>query len=163
MGIAGLATFLSASFPRLGKFIELCSSENDLEKKPEMSAKAAKLIVDGNSFLYYVSKEGNWLHSPCYADLSKSLKRMTEKLSKNSIFIFDGALPLYKIETRHQRNNEKVELLGKVFKASIESSSDIYARNWAVTLLPPFAVSCAVSVLKALGFNCKELVYFISI
>lgn len=90
-----------------------------------------------------------------YSNLEEVVKSFffALKLPKKSLIVFDGGLPFYKRETRLSRNVDKVALLEIVFKSSMESSSDIYARNCAVALLPPFAIECAANVLKKMQFE----------
>ncbi|KAI8896559.1 PIN domain-like protein [Globomyces pollinis-pini] len=144
MGVYGLTQYVKQNMPNLGIRTNVLSLKT--------------IVVDGNSFCFYIAKKINWLKGSQYHEFITLIKRHLEVFTNSQtelIFVFDGPLPDYKIEERHSRNQDKIEKLVLVIADAISNRNpDYHVQNLATSLLPPFAIPIAIHTMKELNFKC---------
>jgi XPG domain containing len=143
MGISGFTSFLDRTLPNVGTRKEWDS----------VNASGAEftMIVDGSSFTYHVAKAINWINGPQYDQLASEVKTLALSLASlaRPLFIFDGNLPLYKINERLERNSGKLDTIKSILAHTVNGTVCTYASS----VLPCFAVQVAIDTLKKLGMN----------
>ncbi|KAI8913583.1 PIN domain-like protein [Gorgonomyces haynaldii] len=141
MGIRGFAAFLSKRLPNSGT--SQYSQEGDTQQ----------FIVDGNSFVHLVSRNINWVCGSQYRLLEEQIIRYYTLMSTTGkpVFVFDGALPQYKISERLDRIQSRFDMIESIVASAINGSWTQDVMFKASTVLPAFAVQVGFSVLSHLG------------
>jgi hypothetical protein len=157
MGIHGLSYFIK-SFPTLAE-----------ERKWSIRSTGAlepqdHFIVDGNAFVYHVAFENrtNWTHGGQYATIAQVISKTIETLRKAGIrltFLFDGALPQDKLETRIKRHRSYIERCVSTYwnlKQINASNKNEKERHNGIQyygdlfLIPPLTLEVTVQTLREL-------------
>ncbi|KAI7905240.1 uncharacterized protein BX663DRAFT_484537 [Cokeromyces recurvatus] len=158
MGIHGLSFFIK-SFPRIVTNVqwELDSTSKD------------HFIIDGNAFVYHIAFENriDWTHGGQYAMIAQVVEHFVKQLQRAGIdmtFLFDGALPQDKIETRIKRQRSYIERCVTTFanlkqiNASNKNSEGRYEGiqyYGDLFLIPPLTLEVIIQTLRELNVKIK--------
>jgi hypothetical protein len=157
MGIHGLSYFIK-SFPSLA----------ETKKWPLQSVVVLDprdhFIIDGNAFVYHIAFEHrtNWTHGGQYATIAQVISKTISALRKAGIrltFLFDGALPQDKRDTRIKRHKSYIERCVSTFwnlKQINTSNKNAEERQNGIQyfgdlfLIPPLTLEVTVQTLREL-------------
>jgi XPG domain containing len=137
MGIAGLTQYINKYMPNIFVTCDLVDC-----------------VVDGNALTYFISKSVSFVNGQQYKQLEFFTVQMLQLIPKDSVYVFDGALPKFKQKTRYERNCEKASRLKQLVTLSIEKSEDQYAKILSQSLLPPFSIDVVFKTLSKYGRRC---------
>jgi predicted nuclease of predicted toxin-antitoxin system len=149
MGISGLTRFIETSADGVGKRMNLNSIPFD------------SLIIDGNSFAFYMAKQQNWLFG-CkfnidlaqYKELEKCVEFYCRELSKFTAFaVFDGSLPAYKKPNRKSRYSDRIQQQRDIINRISSNNLDDLHISSASTLLPRFSISVVMEKMKSMNIK----------
>lgn len=159
MGIHGLSFFIK-SFPTLVE-----KQEWEIrETKPETYSD--HFIIDGNAFVYHVAFENrtNWTHGGQYAAIADAVTSIVDTCHRSGIeltFLFDGALPQDKIETRLKRHRSYIERCAttihnlRQINASNKNDLDGIQYYGDIFVIPPLTLEVVIQTLKELNVTVK--------
>ncbi|KAI8383016.1 hypothetical protein BD560DRAFT_444121 [Blakeslea trispora] len=159
MGIHGLSYFIT-SFPNL---IE--KTEWKLDSKESVD----QFIVDGNAFVYHIAFQNrtNWTHGGQYAMIAEIVRKTVQTLLNagiEMIFLFDGALPRDKLETRLKRHRSYIDRCISTYQnfGQINTSNkDSIDRHNGIQyygdlfLIPPLTLEVVIQTLRELNIRVK--------
>ncbi|KAL9553332.1 hypothetical protein MBANPS3_003331, partial [Mucor bainieri] len=163
MGIHGLSYFIKS----------LPSIIDNVKWKigPAAAAAAAQkdngdhFIIDGNAFVYHIAFEHrtNWTHGGQYSHIADVVTRTVDSLHRAGIrptFLFDGALPPDKLETRVKRHKSYIERCASTYwnlkqintsnKHADEERQNGIQYYGDLFLIPPLTLEVIVQTLKEL-------------
>ncbi|CAO3638937.1 unnamed protein product [Cunninghamella blakesleeana] len=126
------------------------------------------LIFDGNAFVFHYAFifRKNWTHGGQYNDFAKTINCLVTKLQTfgfNLTFLFDGALPEAKEETRVRRYKGYIESVSTIMSnLSHINNSNKQQQNSAVIndgpqyrndlyIIPPLTIEVCIQTLRELG------------
>ncbi|OBZ87097.1 Protein asteroid 1 [Choanephora cucurbitarum] len=159
MGIHGLSYYIT-SFPNLIEKAEWKLDSSDL---------VDQFIFDGNAFVYHIAFQNrtNWTHGGQYAMIAEIVTKTVQTLSSAGIeptFLFDGALPKDKLDTRLKRHRSYIDRcistyqnLGQI-NASNKDSDDRHngiQYYGDLFLIPPLTLEVVVQTLRELNVQVK--------
>ncbi|KAG0171878.1 hypothetical protein DFQ28_006579 [Apophysomyces sp. BC1034] len=157
MGIHGLSTFIQAH-PSLGS-----SRTWNLDHKSQ-----DQFIIDGNAFVHHCafSNKADWTHGGQYSRIADACRRYVATLQEAGIvltFLFDGALPEEKQQTRIKRYRSYIDRVGMTIgnlsqinqsnrgantENAIQYCSDLF-------LIPPLTLEVCAQTLRGLGVTVR--------
>ena len=141
MGVKGLASFIQKSFPNAGTTYVL-----------EATEKEHGLIVDGNAFLHFVAKQLDWSKGPCYPQFAIRIVETMHSLAiMKPLYIFDGALPKYKVAERMARNLGKLQTIQSMLSTLGQKTK----HTRSSTVLPCLAIQLGIQVCRLQGVPFK--------
>ena len=98
------------------------------------------VIIDGNSLLYFIGKQMDWINNLDYFIFSNLIVEFLDCFSEfKVIVVFDGSLPTYKLNERIRRMNENIETIKQIL--SLNASGGKVSSVVNSRLMPPFAIS----------------------
>lgn len=126
-------------------------------------------IIDGNAFVYHIAFENrtNWTHGGQYANIAGIIVKTVDSLNKAGIrltFLFDGALPQDKLETRVKRHKSYIERCASTYwnlKQINSSNKNADERQNGIQyygdlfLIPPLTLEVIIQTLKELDVDVK--------
>ncbi|KAF1806479.1 hypothetical protein V8B55DRAFT_1457102 [Mucor lusitanicus] len=158
MGIHGLSYFiksLPSIIDQVKWKIELSAAKKDRDH----------FIIDGNAFVYHIAFEHrtNWTHGGQYAHIADTVTKTVDSLHRAGIrltFLFDGALPQDKLETRVKRHKSYIERCASTYwnlkqinasnKHADEERQNGIQYYGDLFLIPPLTLEVIVQTLKEL-------------
>jgi len=158
MGIHGLSYFIKS----------LPSIIDNVKWKIEPAATQASrdhFIIDGNAFVYHIAFEHrtNWTHGGQYALIADVVTKTVDSLHRAGIrltFLFDGALPQDKLDTRVKRHKSYIERCASTYwnlkqintsnKHAYEERQNGIQYYGDLFLIPPLTLEVVVQTLKEL-------------
>ncbi|KAI8646553.1 hypothetical protein BD408DRAFT_409861 [Parasitella parasitica] len=126
-------------------------------------------IIDGNAFVYHIAFENraNWTHGGQYADIADAVVKTVDVLHRAGIrltFLFDGALPQDKLETRVKRHKSYIERCASTYwnlkqintsnKNADEQQNGIHYHG-DLFLIPSLTLEVIIQTLKELHVNVE--------
>ncbi|CAO0800634.1 unnamed protein product [Mucor circinelloides] len=167
MGIHGLSYFIK-SLPsiidsvkwKIGPANESRTNRNDGDH----------FIIDGNAFVYHIAFENrtNWTHGGQYAHIADMVTKTVDSLHRAGIrltFLFDGALPQDKLETRVKRHKSYIERCASTYwnlkqinasnKNADEERQNGIQYYGDLFLIPPLTLEVIIQTLKELNIEIK--------
>ncbi|CEP09493.1 hypothetical protein [Parasitella parasitica] len=163
MGIHGLSYFIK-SLPAIVDNVNWKIEQNKPSKIHQ-----DHFIIDGNAFVYHIAFENrtNWTHGGQYADIADIIVKTVDVLQRAGIrltFLFDGALPPDKLETRVKRHKSYIERCVSTYwnlkqintgnnnaderKNGIQYYGDLF-------LIPPLTLEVIIQTIKELDVDVK--------
>lgn len=157
MGIHGLSYFIK-SFPNLAE------NKKWHPQSALISDSRDHFIIDGNAFVYHIAFENrtNWTHGGQYTTIAQAIRKTINALQKAGIlltFLFDGALPWDKLDTRIKRHKSYIERCVSTFwnlKQINSSNKNAEERQNGIQyfgdlfLIPPLTLEVTVQTLREL-------------
>ncbi|KAI8089578.1 uncharacterized protein BX664DRAFT_386044 [Halteromyces radiatus] len=166
MGIHGLSTFVQNN-PSLG--VQKTWYLNNAEKNND------HLIVDGNAFVYHYAylHRQHWTHGGQYEYMANVIRRIIsiwKQAGFTLTFLFDGALPYDKQETRIKRYRDYVDrsVLTMNCLSHINNANKVHLRLFTLEgpqyssdlyVIPPLTIEVCMQTLRELDVSvltCME-------
>ncbi|CAO3610204.1 unnamed protein product [Mucor fragilis] len=163
MGIHGLSYFIK-SLPSIIDNVKW-KIEPAAAAVPSTQDNRDYFIIDGNAFVYHIAFEHrtNWTHGGQYADIADVVTKTVDSLHRAGIrltFLFDGALPQDKLETRVKRHKSYIERCASTYwnlkqinasnKHAYEERQNGIQYYGDLFLIPPLTLEVVVQTLKEL-------------
>ncbi|KAG0251804.1 hypothetical protein DFQ27_008514 [Actinomortierella ambigua] len=177
MGVLGLYTFVQS---KLGQRKTWTSASRKTAPDPSAVAPSTRyLVLDGNAYIHHIyCGQYEWTYGGQYSAFVNYLIgniQAIQAVGFTPIFLFDGPLPLQKLQTRLARDTEKISRIGRVLSdiehkslggvsmtcslsssSSASSSPNPYVTNGASNirtahfLIPPLVLDITLQTLRDL-------------
>ncbi|GAN04840.1 hypothetical protein MAM1_0075c04305 [Mucor ambiguus] len=162
MGIHGLSYFIK-SLPSIVDNVKWKIGSAADELPATTKDDGDHFIIDGNAFVYHIAFEHrtNWTHGGQYAHIADVVTKTVDSLHRAGIrltFLFDGALPQDKLETRVKRHKSYIERCASTYwnlkqinasnKHADEERKNGIQYYGDLFLIPPLTLEVVVQTLK---------------
>ncbi|KAK4510098.1 uncharacterized protein ATC70_006269 [Mucor velutinosus] len=163
MGIHGLSYFIK-SLPSIIDNVKW-KIEPAADRFSAKKDDGDHFIIDGNAFVYHIAFEHrtNWTHGGQYAHIADVVAKTIDSLHRAGIqltFLFDGALPQDKLDTRVKRHKSYIERCASTYwnlkqintsnKHADEERQNGIQYYGDLFLIPPLTLEVIVQTLKEL-------------
>ncbi|CEG67771.1 hypothetical protein RMATCC62417_04150 [Rhizopus microsporus] len=156
MGISKLSHFVK-SYPTLSESVywKVDSTHNN-----------DTFIIDGNAFVYNCAynHQSYWIYGGQYNTIANAVKRTVQTLTRAGItliFLFDGALPADKTETRIKRHRSYIQRCATAM-SNLNSINKVILTDSSMTqhitglfLIPPLTLETIIQTLRELDVYVK--------
>ncbi|KND00034.1 uncharacterized protein SPPG_04378 [Spizellomyces punctatus DAOM BR117] len=151
MGVTGLASYVQQLQPSPGEHLEWQLGPASVDKEDASQV----VFVDGHAYAHHVAKEISWAQGARPHLLAKVLGKQVEIFKRAGFrltFVFDGVLPVHKIDERIGRDAEKISristVMAEVVKRRALGAISATSSPVAATLLPPLAIPALMNQLR---------------
>ncbi|TPX60268.1 hypothetical protein SpCBS45565_g07565 [Spizellomyces sp. 'palustris'] len=145
MGVTGLASYVQQLQPSPGEPLKWQLGPASVDKEDASQV----VFVDGNSYAHHVAKEISLVQG------AKVLGKHVDIFKRAGFcltFVFDGVLPVHKIDERIGRDTEKISristVMAEVVKRRALGATSAPSSPVAATLLPPLAIPALMNELR---------------